>query len=280
MRTARFPFTVVVNGIIDTFKNECKQVSCGPYTTDRSSAPKGYNHPATKSVQQSALIIRQAHTPGNGLIFMVRRTKDEAEQTRNAILDAAEKVFYAHGVARTSLEQIAASANVTRGAVYWHFKDKIELCQAMFERVFLPQEDVLERLASGASAAPLNDLRKACLDSLALLAKDKRRQRVVTILMFRCEYVEQMEAAMKRRRECKDRMLRRCEKMFEQAYKRKELKSGWTPRLAATTLQALIGGLIMSGLEGRKVFDLRTAAPASLNAFFASISSKKLDSLP
>lgn len=208
---------------------------------------------------------------------MARRTKDEAEQTRNAILDAAEKVFYAHGVARTSLEQIATAANVTRGAVYWHFKDKMELCQAMFERVFLPQEDVLERLAATPSATPIKDLKEACLDSLALLARDKRRQRVVTILMFRCEYVEQMADAMKRRRECKDRMLQRCERLFERAHKQKALKPGWTPHLAAATLQALIGGLIMSGLEGRKVFDLRKAPPACLNAFFAAISAKELD---
>lgn len=208
---------------------------------------------------------------------MARRTKDEAEQTRNAILDAAEKVFYAHGVARTTLEQIATTANVTRGAVYWHFKDKSELCQAMFERVFLPQEDLLERLASHPGDAPLRDLKAACLDSLALLARDKRRQRVVTILMFRCEYVDEMEAAMKRRHVCKDRMLQRCEKLFEQARKQKELKPGWTPRLAAISLQALMGGLIMSGLEGRKVFDLRSAPKACLDAFFDSISTKKLD---
>ena len=65
---------------------------------------------------------------------MARRTKDEAEQTRDAILDAAEKVFYKRGVARTSLDEIARAAKVTRGAVYWHFKDKMELSEAMVER--------------------------------------------------------------------------------------------------------------------------------------------------
>ncbi len=89
---------------------------------------------------------------------MVRRTKDEAEQTRDAILDAAERVFHRHGVARTSLEQIARAAKVTRGAVYWHFKDKLELCEAMMQRVFLPQEDMLEQLAIQNSATPLDDL--------------------------------------------------------------------------------------------------------------------------
>ncbi|MDP1673909.1 MAG: TetR family transcriptional regulator, partial [Burkholderiales bacterium] len=57
---------------------------------------------------------------------MARRTKDEAVETRNQILDAAEKVFSARGVSRTSLADIAEAASVTRGAIYWHFKDKAD----------------------------------------------------------------------------------------------------------------------------------------------------------
>jgi len=202
---------------------------------------------------------------------MARRTKLEAEQTRNAILDAAERVFYAHGVACTSLEQIAKYAGVTRGAVYWHFKDKIELCEAMLQRVFLPQEDVLERLANSKSDSPLADLKKACTDSLTLMVTDKQRHRVVSILMFRCEYVEEMAAIMKRRRQCKDRMLDRCLRMFERAAELKMLDPSWTPRLAAISLQALMGGLIINGLEGRKQFKLAEAGPTCLDAFFRSI---------
>ena len=44
---------------------------------------------------------------------MVRKTKEEAQETRNAILDAAELVFQEHGVSRTSLAEIAAAAGVT-----------------------------------------------------------------------------------------------------------------------------------------------------------------------
>jgi AcrR family transcriptional regulator len=205
---------------------------------------------------------------------MARRTKDEAEKTRNAIIDAAEKVFYAHGVARTSLEQIASAAHVTRGAVYWHFRDKIALCEAMMERVFLPQEDILERLASSASATPLEDLRKACLHSLKLMATDKRRQRVVSILMQRCEYVEEMAAVMKRRHQCKDRMLSRTRRMFARAKKLKQLSPSWTPATAAAALQAVMSGLIINGLEGRKTFDLTHTGPACLEAFFQSLKSR------
>jgi hypothetical protein len=46
---------------------------------------------------------------------MVRRTKEEAQETRSQILEAAEKAFYERGVARTTLADIATLAGVTRG---------------------------------------------------------------------------------------------------------------------------------------------------------------------
>jgi len=203
---------------------------------------------------------------------MARRTKDEAERTRHALIDAAEKVFYKKGVSRTSLEEIAKAAGVTRGALYWHFRDKIALCEAMLERVFLPQEDMLERLAAGEGTTPLEDMCNACCESLRLIVSDKRRQRVVSILMFRCEYVEEMAAIMQRRRQCKNRMLERSQTLFERAHKFGQLSPHWTPRMAATALHGMMGGLITYGLEQGKVFDLAKAGPACIHAFFRSLS--------
>lgn len=57
----------------------------------------------------------------------MRKTKEQAEQTRQKILNAARKMFFQNGVAKTSLEHIAKEAGVTRGAIYWHFKDKTAL---------------------------------------------------------------------------------------------------------------------------------------------------------
>ncbi len=81
---------------------------------------------------------------------LARRTKEQAEQTREAILDAAEQVFFQRGVSRASLEEIGRVAGVTRGAVYWHFKDKLDLFLAIEERVRLPQEQMLAQLARSA----------------------------------------------------------------------------------------------------------------------------------
>ncbi|MDE1900631.1 MAG: TetR family transcriptional regulator [Alphaproteobacteria bacterium] len=202
---------------------------------------------------------------------MARKTKDEAEKTRNAILDAAERVFYANGVTRTSLEQIAEAAGVTRGAVYWHFNDKTELCTAMMMRVFLPHEDMLAELAASPSAAPLADLKKSCLHALKLMSTDKRRQDVCSIMFLRCEYTEGMASIMDRRTECKNRMLASSEKLLTLARKQKALAAHWSPRKAAVALQALMTGLIIGALEQRDGFDLATTGAACVEAFFKSL---------
>ena len=66
---------------------------------------------------------------------MVRKTKEEAQETRNAILDAAERVFQERGVSHTSLAEIATAAGVTRGAIYWHFANKSDVFDALFEQI-------------------------------------------------------------------------------------------------------------------------------------------------
>ena len=69
---------------------------------------------------------------------MVRRTKEEAQETRSQILDAAEQAFYERGVARTTLADIAGRAGVTRGAIYWHFSNKSDLLQALLDTLHEP----------------------------------------------------------------------------------------------------------------------------------------------
>jgi AcrR family transcriptional regulator len=71
--------------------------------------------------------------PGPG--STVRRTAAEAEQTRLAILTAARTAFAEQGFAAASTTAIAASAGVTRGALYHHFADKTELFRAVFVEI-------------------------------------------------------------------------------------------------------------------------------------------------
>lgn len=66
----------------------------------------------------------------------MRKTKTEAQKTRQHLLDAALEVFWRDGVTRASLQVIAQEAGVTRGALYWHFKNKEDLFETLFEQQY------------------------------------------------------------------------------------------------------------------------------------------------
>ena len=66
----------------------------------------------------------------------MRKTKTEAQKTRQHLLDASLEVFWRDGVTRASLQAIAQEAGVTRGALYWHFKNKEDLFETLFEQQY------------------------------------------------------------------------------------------------------------------------------------------------
>ena len=61
----------------------------------------------------------------------MRRTKESAEKTRLRLIEAATKVFRAKGYAATNLQDIADEAQVTRGAISWHFRNKENIYRAL-----------------------------------------------------------------------------------------------------------------------------------------------------
>lgn len=80
----------------------------------------------------------------------MRRTKAEAEQTRHDILKAALVLFDEQGYVQTSLSDIARKAEVTRGAIYWHFDNKEQIVAALAQA----QLDDLMRQNAAAISAP------------------------------------------------------------------------------------------------------------------------------
>src|SRR5579884_4031124 len=70
-----------------------------------------------------------------------RKPSGDGPSTRDRLIAAAAEVFAEDGVAAARLEDIAARAGFTRGALYWNFADKQELLHA-----------VLDSFATGALA--------------------------------------------------------------------------------------------------------------------------------
>jgi len=201
---------------------------------------------------------------------MARRTKEEALETRLKILAAAEEVFFDHGVAQTSLDEIATKAGVTRGAIYWHFRNKADLFRALYERVQLPQQEIIERAVADGHPDALAVLEEAILDVFSLLAQDEQRQRVFTILVCRCEYVGEMLEVLEWQRDANERMRATLLRAFEAAKAQGTLAAAWTPQDASNICMSLIVGLIVDWVRYGRRFDLVAQGGTSLKRLVAS----------
>ena len=192
----------------------------------------------------------------------MRRTKEDAEKTRSAILLAAEVLFLEKGVGHTTLDQIARTAEVTRGAVYWHFQNKAHLFHEMLNQVRLPPEQMAELLSADNHRNPLQTLRDICVEALVNLAQDEQRRRIMTILLFRCEFTDELREAEDRHNAFVNQFIGLCEELFKRAADQHQLHADLTPRLAARALHGMVIGLFSDYLRDPALFDpLRDAAP-------------------
>ena len=202
---------------------------------------------------------------------MARRTKEDADATRNSLLDAAERVFYEKGVSRASLSDIARAAGATRGAIYWHFKDKVALFNAMMDRVTHPLEQVGSKSASMATLPPLERLRSMVDFVQRTIVQDERTRRVFEIALYRVEYVNDLAAVRDNHIEgCAD-FCALIEGELRSAAEDQNLQLPMEPHTAAMGVQALFDGLLQSWLLTHGRFDLVTVSRGAIDAYLRGL---------
>lgn len=120
---------------------------------------------------------------------MARKTKEEAERTYYQLLDAAIEEFIERGVAQTTLLQIASRAGLTRGAIYWHFKNKDELIMALWE--YVAGNEMREFCQQLKAIKPENgaqQFKQMLVMMVQHLAEDERMQQVIHIISNVMDY--------------------------------------------------------------------------------------------
>ena len=208
---------------------------------------------------------------------MARRTKEAALATRHKLLDAAECLFQLQGVSRTSLQDIALRAGATRGAVYWHFKDKADLFNAMMDRVTLPMEASFEAdeaqfhsgTESGCSA--LERIRHCTLNALEQIMNDPQTRRVFEVATQKVEYVEELQAVRLRHLAVRNGFLARIEQHLTIAAQQAGQPLRLPASVAAQGLHALIDGLIQNWLLDPLNFDLRQVGQCTVDAYLCGL---------
>ena len=208
---------------------------------------------------------------------MARRTKEDAMATRHKLLDSAENLFQAQGVSRTSLQDIARRAGATRGAIYWHFKDKAALFNAMMERVTLPLEACFDassellQYSDSAGTDPLFRIRQATTSALTRIVNDSQTRRVLEVATQKVEHVRELQAVRLRHLSVRQEFVGRFEQSIDAAAQHAHLELPMPASLAARGFHALIDGLIQNWLLDPQAFDLLDVGQRAMNVYLGGL---------
>ena len=211
---------------------------------------------------------------------MARRTKSEALATHHQLLDAAERVFAEKGVSRTSLQDIAQAAGVTRGAIYWHFTNKADLFNAMMARITLPMEQALQQIGHDARQDPLVELQHSLLAAMHKIACDERTRLVFEVATLKVEYVDELLAVKARHVQTHADGMREIQRSLQEAAARRHQALDVAPEVAAQGLQALVVGLIHTWLLAPQSFELVAVAEVVMGSYLAGLGLRPGHAIP
>ncbi|WP_241968758.1 TetR family transcriptional regulator [Idiomarina tyrosinivorans] len=189
-------------------------------------------------------------------------------ETRSHLLDAAEQLFSERGVTNTSMMQVAEAAGVTRGAIYHHFRNKLDLINSLMERVMLPIDEMREQVAQDEkNQNPLKQIALRTKEYVGSLETNPHARALSNILFHKCEYIDDVLPIKMRhlsgRNECIDEMA----KLFNAAIDKQQIPASVDSVRAVIGLFSLIDGLVYNWLLDTDYFPLSATAEQAINAY-------------
>jgi TetR/AcrR family acrAB operon transcriptional repressor len=196
----------------------------------------------------------------------MRRTKEQAANTRATIVDAALRCFDRHGIASSTLAQIACEAGVSKGAVYHHFHGKRDILGALRDEMSLPLLDEADTalLRASREAPALVRIERFLLDCVQSLEKDARKRCALSVMLFKCEYVGDLHEQLDGWRRNNDRLTKAFESAYRQARDSGEIADCVAPRAAAVETMMFFSGLVRLWLLDDRAAGLRKQARAAI----------------
>lgn len=183
----------------------------------------------------------------------MRRTKEDAEKTRLRVIEAALVMFSRHGYSGTTLAMIAQEAGYSRGPIYWHFRNKDDLYQAVLEYSQLPLEQLL--LEAQAAQDPIEGILDFASRWLRLLLEDGWFRQSFEILLNKTELTEALTPTLERERQLTRQILDTLTALLERASQLKMVDDR-SPRQLALLVYTQLMGITQSWLFAPGLFDL------------------------
>jgi TetR/AcrR family acrAB operon transcriptional repressor len=199
---------------------------------------------------------------------VARQTKSEAQLTRARIVEAALAAFAGRGVRATTLEDVAACAGVTRGAVYWHFADKPSLVSEVISGLEWPLDIGADIESYCRHPQPLRLLRLQLWQQMERCVGTTRQWQQVQLVLGHGVRSELGAASLAQLEETMARTIQRLGRVMTIAHGHGQLRAGLAPIAVARGLHT-VGKAMLSEHASEPAPAPRLASPLCLELFMA-----------
>jgi TetR/AcrR family acrAB operon transcriptional repressor len=179
---------------------------------------------------------------------MARKCKEDAEKTRQAVIEAALDVFSEKGYAKATFDEIAARAGFTKGAVYWYFRNKADLVAALIvEYMERKRTEISEKIPVGDS---LSDLLNYFVLWGEVLRDDLRFSKFNRFIICQMEWSEAVVSRVHKSLSTQtDWHLEKIKQVLVASNARGELKEGINIDVTVEIIRSTYMGIVFSSLN-------------------------------
>lgn len=204
----------------------------------------------------------------------MRRTKEEALETRRKILESALDIFCSKSYSETTLTEIASHVGLSKGALYWHFRNKNDLLLQLIEYICRQGEETYKLVLEAPDTT--DKLPNYYREMFALPLRDDRCHKIHRLMLRRDEWPaevqEKARMVIKGTMESERRMV---EMLTEKGQRDGRIR----PDISARAVSALMSS-IFHGLWVLQLSDMLPAEfPEYLEILFSAFR-KELETAP
>lgn len=201
---------------------------------------------------------------------MARRTKEDANETKQNILDAAIRVFMKKSVVSTTLEDIAREAGVTRGAIYWHFKDKNDILNEIIKETMMPICQVTNAITQNCNLKSLEELKTHIKNVFKEVFSSRKTRNIFCVLLTKLSYADELKDFFRQQQEENRSMGAIMEDFFKGLQDKGIIKKTFNHKIIAYGVYCYTIGLLTEYFKNPMEGDLEKEYSNYVDLFFST----------
>lgn len=206
----------------------------------------------------------------------MRRTKEDAEQTRQAILASAMDIFSEKGYSKTTFDEVAKRINLTKGAVYWYFRNKPDIVAALINEFAADHMNSIREFLDSRQELNFDDIIALELLINKRLKEDAKFAKFVFFITCQMEWSESIISKIRPSIEQTKSITRSVmNELLSNLQKNHKIMPDVNVDLITEVLIMMYGGMLEGYLTKRLEYDFDELIRCGFNLIFNSIKMKE-----